>query len=284
MKKLSLVLSLLLSVLCVFAFSSCNNSPDAQAVKYQNAVRANPTPENVYNLVSASREKAKDVKGYSFSADADISFSMGGIKTSVTMSVEEKISESGLYAKINLAELGKAEITYVDGVLYMRGEADGETVKQKSTVSMEDVKKQFSEVLPDGFFANGDTDSLLFTKEALEKADVDINDNDITITVTPDDLKEINDLFGELLNSLSGGDMTLTDASISIVIDKKGTITGGKLELSGDANMSGNNVKMDVSVDFKSDITTVPVITAPADADKYEETTLDEEEIPIPSL
>ena len=284
MKKLSLVLSLLLSVLCVFAFSSCNNSPDAQAVKYQNAVRANPTPENVYNLVSASREKAKDVKGYSFSADADISFSMGGIKTSVTMSVEEKISESGLYAKINLAELGKAEITYVDGVLYMRGEADGETVKQKSTVSMEDVKKQFSEVLPDGFFANGDTDSLLFTKEALEKADVDINDNDITITVTPDDLKEINDLFGELLNSLSGGDMTLTDASISIVIDKKGTITGGKFELSGDANMSGNNVKMDVSVDFKSDITTVPVITAPADADKYEETTLDEEEIPIPSL
>ncbi len=284
MKKLSLVLSLLLSVLCVFAFSSCNNSPDAQAVKYQNAVRANPTPENVYNLVSASREKAKDVKGYSFSADADISFSMGGIKTSVTMSVEEKISESGLYAKINLAELGKAEITYVDGVLYMRGEADGETVKQKSTVSMEDVKKQFSEVLPDGFFANGDTDSLLFTKEALEKAYVDINDNDITITVTPDDLKEINDLFGELLNSLSGGDMTLTDASISIVIDKKGTITGGKLELSGDANMSGNNVKMDVSVDFKSDITTVPVITAPADADKDEETTLDEEEIPIPSL
>lgn len=284
MKKLSLVLSLLLSVLFVFALSSCNDSPDAQAVKYQNAVRANPTPENVYNLVSASREKAKDVKGYSFSADADISFSMGGIKTSVTMSVEEKISESGLYAKINLAELGKAEITYVDGVLYMRGEADGETVKQKSTVSMEDVKKQFSEVLPDGFFANGDTDSLLFTKEALEKADVDINDNDITITVTPDDLKEINDLFGELLNSLSGGDMTLTDASISIVIDKKGTITGGKLELSGDANMSGNNVKMDVSVDFKSDITTVPVITAPADADKYEETTLDEEEIPIPSL
>lgn len=284
MKKLSLVLSLLLSVLCVFALPSCNNSPDAQAVKYQNAVRANPTPENVYNLVSASREKAKDVKGYSFSADADISFSMGGIKTSVTMSVEEKISESGLYAKINLAELGKAEITYVDGVLYMRGEADGETVKQKSTVSMEDVKKQFSEVLPDGFFANGDTDSLLFTKEALEKADVDINDNDITITVTPDDLKEINDLFGEMLNSLSGGEMTLTDASISIVIDKKGTITGGKLELSGDANMSGNNVKMDVSVDFKSDITTVPVITAPADADKYEETTLDEEEIPIPSL
>ena len=284
MKKLSLVLSLLLSVLFVFALSSCNNTPDAQAVKYQNAVRANPTPENVYNLVSASREKAKDVKGYSFSADADISFSMGGIKTSVTMSVEEKISESGLYAKINLAELGKAEITYVDGVLYMRGEADGETVKQKSTVSMEDVKKQFSEVLPDGFFANGDTDSLLFTKEALEKADVDINDNDITITVTPDDLKEINDLFGEMLNSLSGGDMTLTDASISIVIDKKGTITGGKLELSGDANMSGNNVKMDVSVDFKSDITTAPVITAPADADKYEETTLDEEEIPIPSF
>ncbi|MGM9645383.1 MAG: hypothetical protein ACI3XS_01660 [Eubacteriales bacterium] len=284
MKKLSLILSLLLSVLFVFALSSCNDSPDAQAVKYQNAVRANPTPENVYNLVSASREKAKDVKGYSFSADADISFSMGGFKTSVTMSVEEKISESGLYAKINLAELGKAEITYVDGVLYMRGEADGETVKQKSTVSMEDVKKQFSEVLPDGFFANGDTDSLLFTKEALEKADVDINDNDITITVTPDDLKEINDLFGEMLNSLSGGDMTLTDASISIVIDKKGTITGGKLELSGDANMSGNNVKMDVSVDFKSDITTAPVITAPADADKYEETTLDEEEIPIPSL
>lgn len=284
MKKLSLILSLLLSVLFVFALSSCNNSPDAQAVKYQNAVRANPTPENVYNLVSASREKAKDVKGYSFSADADISFSMGGIKTSVTMSVEEKISESGLYAKINLAELGKAEITYVDGVLYMRGEADGETVKQKSTVSMEDVKKQFSEVLPDGFFANGDTDSLLFTKEALEKADVDINDNDITITVTPDDLKEINDLFGEMLNSLSGGDMTLTDASISIVIDKKGTITGGKLELSGGANMSGNNVKMDISVDFKSDITTAPVITAPADADKYEETTLDEEEIPIPSF
>lgn len=274
---------ILILVLCVLGLSSCNDSADAQAVKYQNAVRANPTPENVYNLVSASTEKVKDAKGYSFSADADISFSMGGFKTSVTMSIEEKISESGLYAKINLAELGEAEMTYVDGVLYMRGEADGETVKQKATASMEDVKKQLAEVLPEGFFENGDTEGLQFTKETFEKAEVDINDNDITITVTPDDLKEIEDLFGELLNSLSGGETTLDDASISISIDKKGSVTGGKLELSGSTYMSGSKVIMAVSVDFKCDMTT-PEITAPADADKYEETTLDEEKITVPTF
>lgn len=274
---------ILILVLCVLGLSSCNDSADAQAVKYQNAVRANPTPENVYNLVSASTEKVKDAKGYSFSADADISFSMGGFKTSLTMSVEEKISESGLYAKINLAELGEAEMTYVDGVLYMRGEADGETVKQKATASMEDVKKQLAEVLPEGFFESGDTEGLQFTKETFEKAVVDINDNDITITVTPDDLKEIEDLFGELLNSMSGGETTLDDASISISIDKKGSVTGGKLELSGSTYMSGSKVIMVVSVDFKCDMT-APEITAPADADKYEETTLDEEKITVPTF
>ncbi len=274
---------ILILVLCVIGLSSCNDSADAQAVKYQNAVRANPTPENVYNLVSASTEKVKDAKGYSFSADADISFSMGGFKTSVTMSIEEKISESGLYAKINLAELGEAEMTYVDGVLYMRGEADGETVKQKATASMEDVKKQLAEVLPEGFFESGDTEGLQFTKETFEKAVVDINDNDITITVTPDDLKEIEDLFGELLNSMSGGETTLDDASISISIDKKGSVTGGKLELSGSTYMSGSKVIMVVSVDFKCDMT-APEITAPADADKYEETTLDEEKITVPTF
>lgn len=274
---------ILILVLCVLGLSSCNDSADAQAVKYQNAVRANPTPENVYNLVSASTEKVKDAKGYSFSADADISFSMGGFKTSLTMSVEEKISESGLYAKINLAELGVMEMTYVDGVLYMREEADGETVKQKATVSMEDVKKQLAELLPDGLIENGDTESSLFTKEVLEKAVVDINDNDITITITPDDLKEIEDLFGELLNSMSDGEMTLNDASISIVIDKKGTMTGGKLEFSGNTYMSGSKVIMTVSIDFKCDMT-APEITAPADADKYEETTLDEEKITIPTF
>ena len=281
MKRILSVIMIL--VLCVLALASCNDNPDAQAVKYQNAVRVNPTPENVYNLVSASAEKVKDAKGYSFSADADVSFSMGGFTTSLTMGVEEKISESGLYAKINLAELGVMEMTYVDGVFYIREEADGETVKQKATVSMEDVKKQLAEALPDGFFANEDTSSPLFTKEALEEADVDINENDITITVTPDDLKEIEDLFGELLNSMSGGEITLNDASISIVIDKKGTITGGKLELSGNTYMSGSKVIMSVSVDFKCDMT-APEITAPADADKYEETTLDEEEIPIPTF
>ena len=281
MKRILSVIMIL--VLCVLALASCNDNPDAQAVKYQNAVRVNPTPENVYNLVSASAEKVKDAKGYSFSADADVSFSMGGFTTSLTMGVEEKISEDGLYAKINLAELGVMEMTYVDGVFYIREEVDGETVKQKATVSMEDVKKQLAEALPDGFFANGDTDSPLFAKEALEEADVDINENDITITLTPDDLKEIEDLFGELLNSMSGGEITLNDASISIVIDKKGTITGGKLELSGNTYMSGSKVIMSVSVDFKCDMT-APEITAPADADKYEETTLDEEEIPIPTF
>ena len=88
MKKILLILSAI--ILCIFCLASCNDKDNY--LKYEQAVRKDPTPENAYQLVSGSMRKFEmtEKEGGSIKATVDVSFSVSGIKTSVEMRFDAK--------------------------------------------------------------------------------------------------------------------------------------------------------------------------------------------------
>lgn len=282
MKKVLLILSAM--ILCIFCLVSCNNKD--KYLQYEEAVRKDPTPANAYQLVSALNEKtqASAEEGGSAKANIEVSFSVSGIKTSMEMAMDFSWTKDSLHGIFDLGELGgKIEMTYVDGVAYCSMVQNGETVKYKMNMTKEDIEKEISAILsssgvPSDMISDLDKESLKYIEDDFKNADINVSDENITITLNALEVEAIKNALNEMTGELGEDAPDISEATVSIVIDKNATISKMSISMSVDSEMTGQKMSVSVTADVELDkLGVIPEIKAPADADEYEEYSPEEE-------
>lgn len=281
MKKILLVLSTM--ILCIFCLASCNDKDNY--LKYEEAVRKNPTPANAYQLVSGSMQKLEETgkEGGSIKMTADLSFSISGIKTSMEMKFDAGWTKDSLFESMDLGKFGgKTEVVYADGVMYCSKEEDGKTTRYRASMSREELKDEISDIMSSSGSYGQPSDTLSdleLKEEDFKNADINVSDENITITLNALETEVLKDLFGEILGELGEYSPDIGKATVSIVIDKDADINKLSFTMSFDSEIAGK--KATVIVIANMDIEkpgVIPEIKAPDDIYQYEDLSLNEEE------
>lgn len=273
MKKLRLAITAL--ILCTLCLSACGEKGN----EYVKAVEKDPSPENVYNLVSSSAENFKNSGAYSADLNADISFTVKGIKTSLTP--QTSVIRSGDNYRIS-ADLGgfggKTELTFIDEVTYCLKENGDETTKYKANMAKEDFLEECPGIIlsdcPFAIPSYADFGTT-FTKKDFEKADVKISDSDITVTIGIADTEALQKMLGDMAKDVTGTEAGSFDGEAVIVIDKEGNITAISLT----ASAGEDTAAFSISAGVVFETSKVPEIKLPEGADEYKNKPLDQDDL-----
>ena len=181
---------------------------------------------------------------------------------------------------------GKIEITYVDGVMYCNKKEDRKTTKYKARMSRDDLEEEISDIMSSSGSHGQSSDTLSkldknieLKEEDFKNADIKVSDENITITLNSFKIEELKDLFGEIMGELSEDTPDIGEATVSIVIDKDADINKLSLTIPFDSKIMGEKVTVIVTANMEIEKQgVIPEIKAPADAGKYEDLSLNEEE------
>ena len=280
MKKIPLVISALL--LCIFCFSSCNETDGNRYIK---AVKKDPSPENVYNLVSSSAERLKNSGAYSANATVNISFTVKGIKTSYEMTFLISKNGDGYYIESDLGKMGgKARLTLIDGTMYCyKNDTEG-VVKYKTNMTKEDFEEESIKIILCSYSFEPSSDSLPYDindvksePKDFEKADVLMEEDGITVTLDILGIDSLSGIVSGLASGIADEKADLSKASASITIDNNENIVGGSVVFSADSESDGEKISVSVTANATFENPgEAPVIAVPDDADNYEEHLLGE--------
>lgn len=283
MKKIPLVISALL--LCIFCFSSCNGLDGNRYIK---AVKKDPSPENVYNLVSSSIEKVGKSDAYSVNSSVDVSFTVRGIKTSFEMTFLNRKNGDGYYIESDLGKLGgKARLTFIDETMYcFKNDTEG-VVKYKTNMTREDFEEESIKIILCSYSFEPSSDSFSYDisdikdiklePKDFEKADVLIEEDSITVTLDILDIDSLSGLVSDMASGIADEETTLSKASVSITIDNNENIVGGSVVFSADSESGGEKTSVSVTANATFENPgEAPVIAIPDDSDNYEEHMLGE--------
>ena len=280
MKKIPLVISALL--LCIFCFSSCNGLDGNRYIK---AVKKDPSPENVYNLVSSSIEKIEKSDAYSVNSSVDVSFTVRGIKTSFEMTFLNSKNGDEYYIESDLGKLGgKARLTFIDETMYcFKNDTEG-VVKYKTNMTREDFEEESIKIILCSYSFEPSSDSFSFDikdvksePKDFEKANVLMEEDGITVTLDILGIDSLSGIVSGLASGIADEKADLSKASASITIDNNENIVGGSVVFSADSESDGEKISVSVTANATFENPgEAPVIAVPDDADNYEEHLLGE--------
>lgn len=280
MKKLWIAITAL--ILCVFCFSSCNGIDGNRYIK---AVKKDPSPENVYNLVSSSIEKVEKSDAYRVNASVDVSITVKGIKTSFEMTFLNRKNGDGYYIESDLGKLGgKSRLTFIDETMYCyKNDTEG-VAKYKTNMTKEDFEEESIKIILCSYSFEPSSDSFSFDikdvklePKDFEKADVLIEEDSITVTLDILGIDSLSGLVSDMASGIADEEAALSKASVSITIDNNENIVGGSVVFSADSESGGEKTSVSVTANATFENPgEAPAIAIPDDADNYEEHLLGE--------
>ena len=250
MKKIiSIALMIAMLAMSVCAFASCEAVTAASAIKKADEA-----------LLKAPYTVTMSMNFESDNAEMNEIFD--------AMSMEIPVTVDGENFAINMSISGIAmNMTVVDKVLYYDLSMFGETAKMKTTLTDEQYKEITEE---DG--VQMPVDSANFETLTLETVD---GKQVITCTgITTEGTEALNKMMNESVGEM-GAEAAISDLSFKITI-ADGKYESMALSVTYTVTVEGTSVSTTMTMNAKYAYDDVKPITAPADADSYEEMDYDE--------
>jgi len=190
-------------------------------------------------------EQMSDVKGY----DVVMTMETGGVEVEIDAKIDLSGETPKMYMSTEMMGMGM-EATLVDGTMYMLVDMGGVIMKQK-TNKQEDIDEMM-----------GDLTAVNDAYE-YESAEFVSRENGVYVikaTLSEFDAKELIGDVGDLV--ISG-----IQATVMYECNAEGRVSKTVIEYS--YTVDGTTVDSTMTMEFKN--FDIPVISAPSDADKYEE-------------
>lgn len=263
MKKIiSIMMTLAMVFALVFAFCACGKEKSA------------------YQIYTEAVNKNRELDSYELDFKMNISVEADGVSTEVPLSYSIKSSgvQSGSPVFSGEMEMTMSGVTlnvpmYSDGK-YTYMELMGSKIKQP----VEDGNNDFQEM--------ADTLLSMFSEDKFEGVVAVKNDDGTKSIDLPLDNETFQEAYSDLVDSMLGSlgeettdlnlSMNVSDAKVSVVINKDGYIEKVdlkcdlKLTMSSEGESVDMNVNLDMSGEYKN-IGSEVTVTAPSDLDEYEE-------------
>lgn len=255
MKKiLSVLLSLAVVLTALGMLASCGAVTAASAIK-----KADEALTKAPYTMTMSMDFASDNAQLNTVFDA------------MSMEIPVTVDGNNMYMKMSMEVMpgvsASVKMTVFDKVLYYDMAVAGQTVKTKATMSDED----YAEFLKENS-AEMPIDAAQFETLTLESKD---GKQVITCDgITEEGLKEMNELMGESLSAM-GYKASVGDLSYVITL-ADGKYESMALTAAYSITVEGQTYTVTMTMNAKFSYGDIAPITAPADADKYTETDLDD--------
>ncbi len=228
-------------------------------------------PETPYEVYQEASEKMEGATSAEVVMTYKISMAFSGISNDTTLTMTMKANGDDFV--MDMGEQGVSMI-YVDGMLYMSYDfGDGEAEKMKAPCSVEKIKELMES---SGQSTDATAPIPTLTEEDLKDVEwvEDGGNRKFTITLTPDQLEAtVGSLAGMMGGDIGEEAPAITDASITPIFNKKGEMTNANIVFK--MSVEGMDMGVDLGLEFKNIGGNVE-IKAPADADQYEELSIDD--------
>ena len=210
------------------------------------------TPEQLYTDASSL---LKNATNFTLTAKQDITMEMQGEKTEMKQTVVQKIDGDNSYYKTSGVEGAESEGWYVDGVIYtvMGG------VKAKATLSKKDYYEKF--------LGSSEEESKIFDIPESWFKDIVIKQEGAEYYIQ---FSVSGEEYSKLLEKADLGANIGENVEYKVYFDKDGKI----LRMTTDFDMNVQGIKASTHTEsIFSDVGTTKAVTAPADADSYQDVT-----------
>lgn len=254
MKKIiSIALLIAMLAMSVCAFASCEAVTAASAIKKADQALLD-APYTVTMSMNFTSDNA-EVNEFFEAMSMEIPVTVDGDNLAINMTTEAM----GMAVGMNM--------TVVDKVLYYDLSMFGETAKMKTTLTDEQYKEITEE---DG--VQMPVDSANFETLTLETVD---GKHVITCTgITTEGTEALNKMMNESIGEM-GAEAAISDLSFKITI-ADGKYESMALSVTYTVTVEGTSVSTTMTMNAKYAYDDVKPITAPADADSYEEMDYDD--------
>lgn len=255
MKRIiSIALMIAMIAMSACAFASCEAVSAASAIeKADKALTKGPytvTMSMDFECDNAQLNAIFDAMTMEFPVTVD----GDNMQMNMSMDIMEGVSTS-------------VNMTVVDKVLYYDMDIMGQAMKMKATLNEEEYKEFIEENS-----AEMPIDSASFETLTLETVD---GKQVITCSgITDDGITELNKILADSLTAM-GADAAVGDISFVLTI-ADGKYESMALTVSYSVTVAGQTYTVSMTMNAKYTYAEVAPITAPADADKYEEVNFDE--------
>lgn len=251
MKRIvSTLLLIAMVAMSVFTFASCEPATAAEAL--------------------ARADKALTETPYSVAMSMDFntdSAELNAVFDAMSMEIPVTVDGKNLAMSMEMAGLATVNMTVIDNVLYYDMVMFGQNVKMKATLSEE----QYEEFMEQNN-AEMPIDPSNFGTLTMEKVD---GKHVITCSgITTEGLTEMNEILADTLTSM-GAEAAVGDLSFVITVNED-KYESMALTASYSITMNGQTYTVSMTMNAKYTYENVAPITAPADADTYEEVNFDE--------
>lgn len=265
MKKFTRLTAVLMAaILCVFALASCFE-------------------KTAFDLYDKAEENLEKAGGYEVTAKVGVT--VGSTTTTVDMSIKKNGNNFCIETDSSVFGLSQTmTVTYMEGVAYVNMKMMGEEMKGKATVSLDKLTEA-------GFDPNEQVDIPELTKDMLKDTEVTVKDGISTFSAKIDG-KMLQDELMKVINSQLDGMLedeeetgsetgnnlvTVGDVDISVSIDKNNNFTAMTVNFPISVTVMGEKMEMNMKMEYTFvNPGQAPAVSAPADADQYEETDFDE--------
>lgn len=250
MKKIiSILLALALVALGVCSLASCDTLTAASAIeKADKALTKNPytvTMSMDFNCDDAALNQIFDA----LSMEIPVTYDGKNLALDMSMDIMEGMSAA-------------VKMSVVDNVLYYNMDLFGESLKMKATLNEEQYKE----------FMEDSNSEMPVDADSFETLTMETVDGKQVITcsgITTEGLTAMNDMLAEALTS-AGADASVGDLSFTITIDD-GKYDTMALTAAYSVTIAGQTYSVSMTMNAAYNYENVQPITAPADADSYEE-------------
>ncbi len=255
MKKIISVLLLVAMVaMSALAFASCEAVTAASALaKADKALTEAP-----YTVTMSMK----------FNSDnAEMNAIFDAISMDIPVTVDGKNLAMDMSMEIMAGMSADLKMTVVENVLYYDMSLMGEAVKMKATLNEE----QYKELMEDS------NSQMPITSANFETLTLETKDGKQVITctgITAEGTQAMNDLLGDI-QTTTGGQVSVGDLSFTITI-ADGKYESMTLTAAYTVTVEGETVSVSMTMEADYAYENVSPVTAPADADAYQEMSYDD--------
>ena len=227
------------------------------------------SPESLLEKADAALQKAPYEITMRMDFECD-NAEMNQVLSALNMEIPMIVDGKNISMDMNMNLSGytaKAEVTVADMVVYYNMEVMNQNVKMKATMDEEQYQKFMAENNSSMAVNYGDFGVLTVEKKDGKKY---ISCSEIN----EEGLKELNDMMKDSLKSL-GGEATVSDVSYVVTL-KDGKYESVDMTCTYSVTIYGQTVNITFTLGTEFSYDNIEKITAPADADTYQETSFDD--------
>lgn len=253
MKK---IIAMLLTLAMLFAFAGCGAPADPKA-----------TVVDAYNktLALTHSDISMDI-----TMNTKVPFEMAVEMPMETKAIKEGDAVTAMYVKADISGI-EIEATYVDGTIYTAAMG----MKQKASISVDEfLATMDTEILPETDMSTAIESAQAAGKDDAgnDKYNVVLNDSYFTALVED----QVGANLGDLGTDLDDMNLSYDTTECTISVNKDGYMTAMTLSMAASMELEGEASDISISIDttYNNPGKTFE-ISAPEDADEYEESTED---------